>query len=54
MRMGTVSYTHLDVYKRQEEWISRIAAAGGCSEGEMREFDNQAVEPDSLLSLIHI
>ena len=38
-----------DMRRSMEEWISRIAAAGGCSEGEMREFDNQAVEPDSLI-----
>ena len=38
-----------DMRRSMEEWISRIAAAGGCSEGEMREFDNQPVEPDSLI-----
>ncbi|MFR3821003.1 MAG: hypothetical protein ACLTZG_06265 [Hungatella hathewayi] len=36
-----------DMRRSMEEWISD--AAEWLHEGEMREFDNQAVEPDSLI-----
>ncbi len=35
--------------KSVDEWIRIIAKAGGLSEQEVREFDRQAMEPDSLI-----
>ena len=38
-----------DMRRSTEEWIRRIANAGGCSEAELMEFDSQAMETDSLI-----
>lgn len=38
-----------DRRKNADDWIRIFAKAGGCSEQEMREFDRQALEPDSLI-----
>lgn len=35
--------------KSVDDWIRIIAKAGGCSEQEVRDFDKQAMEPDSLI-----
>jgi len=39
--------------KSADDWIRIVAKAGGLSEQEVREFDRQAMEPDSLI-LIHL
>ena len=39
--------------KSADDWIRTVAKAGGLSEQEVREFDRQAMEPDSLI-LIHL
>lgn len=38
-----------DIRKTVDEWIRVAAKAGGLGEQEIREFDKQAMEPDSLI-----
>lgn len=38
-----------DLKKNTDDWIRQSAKAGGCSEGEIRDFDRQAMEADSLI-----
>ena len=58
--ISPVSYTHLDVYKRQEltEWISALAKARAESPAlRWGSYHNVMVQPRQLifeLSLIHI
>ena len=50
---GTVSYTHLDVYKRQAEQGAHGVAAAGAFDGDEAEFVDDASHVFAL-SLIHI